>query len=107
MFHQPRSARFDYLRALIVMKGLSALLTVLATVFVPTRVSGAMAADDFHWLVYYSDKAPSEAFKGYDLIVFDSQFHPPLRPLLDRGKTLLGYLNLGEASENRLQPWRP
>ncbi len=101
MFHQPRSARFDYLRAFIVMKVLSAFLVVLATVFIPPRVTSAMAADDFRWLVYYSDKAPTKAFEDYGLIVFDSQFHPPLRPLLDRGKTLLGYLSLGEVEEYR------
>ncbi len=60
-----------------------------------------MAADDYRWLVYYSDKAPTKAFEDYGLIVFDSQFHPPLRPLLDRGKTLLGYLSLGEVEEYR------
>jgi uncharacterized protein (TIGR01370 family) len=53
------------------------------------------------WVVYYADKAPAEQFLPYDLIVFDSETHPPLRPLMHRGKVLLGYLSLGEAENYR------
>ena len=84
-----------------MMMVVSFFLTVLATVFIPTLVSSAQATNDFRWLVYYSKKAPSRAFKDYALLVFDSKFHPQLRPLSDRGKTLLGYLSLGEVEQYR------
>ncbi len=53
------------------------------------------------WAVYYSDKEPVEAFQEYDLLVFDSHHHPRLGSLLDRGKTVLGYISLGEVEERR------
>jgi uncharacterized protein (TIGR01370 family) len=55
------------------------------------------------WAVYYSDQAPLAALDPYELLVLDSEHHPPLRPLLDRGKTVLGYLSLGEVENHR--PW--
>ncbi|MBF0587772.1 MAG: endo alpha-1,4 polygalactosaminidase [Magnetococcales bacterium] len=58
------------------------------------------ANDEMSWLVYYSDKAPVGAFKNHSLLVLDSRYHPPLRPLADRGKTLLGYLSLGEVASD-------
>ena len=53
------------------------------------------------WAAYYADKVPLSSFDPYDLIVFDSQDHPQLKPLSDRGKTLLGYLSLGEIEKIR------
>jgi polysaccharide biosynthesis protein PelA len=53
------------------------------------------------WAAYYTDKLPVSAFDPYDLIVFDAQEHPQLKPLSDRGKTLLGYLSLGELEKIR------
>jgi uncharacterized protein (TIGR01370 family) len=70
---------------------------------------GARAEDwgqkvgDKPWVVYYADKAPVEAFDPFTLLVLDSENHPPLRPLAERGKVLLGYLSLGEVESNR--PW--
>jgi len=55
------------------------------------------------WVVYYADKEPVKAFEPYRLLVLDSKYHPPLRPLKDRGKTLLGYISLGEVEQHR--PW--
>jgi len=55
------------------------------------------------WMVYYGDELPPEAFYDYDLIVMDSNAHPLLSPLNDRGKTVLGYLSLGEVEKHR--PW--
>lgn len=54
-----------------------------------------------HWVVYYTDKLPASDFEPYDLIVFDSDHHPPLAPLKAQGKTLLGYISLGEAETYR------
>lgn len=72
--------------------------------------SGAARAGDWGqklgdkpWVVYYADKAPVEAFDPFTLLVLDSENHPPLRPLAERGKVLLGYLSLGEVESNR--PW--
>lgn len=53
------------------------------------------------WALYYHDDLPAEAFLGYDLIVFDDAAHPPLAPLLDAEKTVLGYLSLGESGTGR------
>lgn len=53
------------------------------------------------WLVYYSDKAKITDFRDYGLLVLDSEYHPPLPPLSDRGKELLGYISLGEVEKYR------
>ena len=53
------------------------------------------------WLVYYNDKAPLDALMAYDLLILDSQYHPPLAPLSGRGKTLYGYLSVGEVERHR------
>lgn len=53
------------------------------------------------WLVYYKEKAPLEAFEPYGILVLDSHYHPPLRPLSERGKVLLGYISLGEVENHR------
>ena len=53
------------------------------------------------WAVYYGAELPSDRFMDYQVIAFDSVKHPPLRPLMNRGKTLLGYLSIGEAEEYR------
>lgn len=67
----------------------------------PPRVEAARLAAP--WVVYYSDQAPLDAFDPYGVVVLDSEYHPPLRPLADRGKTLLGYVSLGEVERHR--PW--
>jgi polysaccharide biosynthesis protein PelA len=46
--------------------------------------------------VYYSDQAPIEHFSNYQLLVLDRKYHPPLQPLAEKGKMLLGYVSLGE-----------
>ena len=53
------------------------------------------------YAVYYSDTEDIEAFEPYDLLVFDSQYHPPLDQLNEDGKTLLGYISLGEVEKHR------
>ena len=53
------------------------------------------------WAVYYSDKASPGEFLGYGLVVFDSDRHPPLQPLIAGGATVLGYLSLGEIEQQR------
>lgn len=58
----------------------------------------ALAAYD-PFVVYYGDSAPLQQLDQFKMLVLDSQYHPPLRPLADRGKVLLGYLSLGEVSD--------
>jgi polysaccharide biosynthesis protein PelA len=53
------------------------------------------------WIVYYNDEAPSSAFEIYNPIVFDSDDHPSLAPLLAKKKEILGYIDLAEAEEWR------
>jgi polysaccharide biosynthesis protein PelA len=53
------------------------------------------------WLTYYSDKARVNEFESFDLIVFDADTHPPVKPLIDRGKTVLGYISAGEVEKYR------
>lgn len=54
-----------------------------------------------NYLVYYAEKADFNILNKYDLLVFDSDKHPALRPLQDRGKVLLGYISLGEVEQHR------
>lgn len=57
------------------------------------------------WLVYYSNKAPLEAFNDYSTLILDSQYHPTLVPLARKKKQLIGYLSVGEVSaQNPLFP---
>ena len=48
------------------------------------------------WAVYYSNREPPEAFQPYGLLVLDARYHPSLAPLQAAGKTLYGYVSLGE-----------
>ncbi len=69
----------------------------------PAGASGRVRAGSVGkpWLVFYTEKAPLEAFEPYGLLVLDSEYHPPLRPLAERGKVLLGYISLGEVEKHR------
>ena len=53
------------------------------------------------WAAYYSDQARPEEFSGYDLIVLDSDRHPPLGALATGGSTVLGYLSVCEVERHR------
>lgn len=52
------------------------------------------------WIVYYSDQAGAKEMAPYDHVILDSRYHPPLTPLKREGRTIYGYLSLGEASED-------
>lgn len=54
-----------------------------------------------HWAVYYGGPIELSAFQKFDLLIFDSEVHPPLAPLKADGKTVLGYLSLGQADPRR------
>jgi uncharacterized protein (TIGR01370 family) len=51
------------------------------------------------WLCFYGGNAPPEAYGRFDLVVFDSTFHPPLVRRADGGPVLLGYLSAAEVLE--------
>jgi len=59
----------------------------------------AYGAENDKFAVYYSDRAPPERFNSYQLLVLDRIHHPPLSSLTENGKTLLGYISLGEIEE--------
>lgn len=65
---------------------------------------GARAAElvvPQRWVVFYGSQADSAVLAGYDWIVLDSDAHPPIKPLLDRGKIVFGYLSLCEIGDYR------
>jgi len=64
--------------------------------------SGSALADDQpRWIAYYSDEEEPINFEPYSVIVFEPDNHPLIEGLLESGKTVLGYLSLGEVSKDR------
>jgi len=59
----------------------------------------AHAAVNEKFVVYYSDKEPVTSFDDYDLLVFDSRYHPDIQPISEGRKTILGYISLGEIEQ--------
>ncbi|SDF05443.1 extracellular protein [Thalassobaculum litoreum DSM 18839] len=64
----------------------------------------------YQWTVFYAEEAAFETLLPYDLLIFDRTAHPPLEPLIDAGKTVFGYISLGEMNRQRdvfarLQDW--
>lgn len=64
-------------------------------------VGSASAADAPRWAVYYANDKEWEAFKKYDLVVFDADKHPQVRPLTGLDKDVLAYLSLVEVEKTR------
>ncbi len=47
------------------------------------------------WAVYYGELLPARTFRGLDLVIFDRERHPDIRPL--KGRTLtFAYISIGE-----------
>lgn len=64
----------------------------------------------YRWAVFYAAETAFETLGPFDLLVFDRTSHPPLEPLIDAGKTVYGYISLGEMNRQRdefarLQAW--
>jgi len=57
------------------------------------------------WAAYYSDVPPAGGFRDFKLLILDSVYHPPLGEL-KRGRTLLGYVSVGEIEQTR-SPFEP
>jgi uncharacterized protein (TIGR01370 family) len=53
------------------------------------------------WAVCYSDRPSPRELLAYDLVVLDPDRHPPLGPVLDRGRTVLAYLSLTQIGTHR------
>jgi uncharacterized protein (TIGR01370 family) len=64
-------------------------------------LQGLPAADGTRWVAYYADRANPGEFIQYNVVVFDSDHHPPVPPLLDSKRQVLGYLSLGEVARSR------
>lgn len=73
----------------------------IAVALLGVALMARVSAEPSRWAVYYAADAELIAFAPYDLLVLDADRHPPLGPLVDRGKTLLGYLSLCEVSRDR------
>ena len=74
---------------------LFAILVLLGFGLTPLR------AADIRWACYYADTAKLETLMKFDLLVLDSAYPAPLSPLADAGKTLIGYLSVGEVASTR------
>lgn len=86
----------------MVRRGRRAALSVaILTGLAGVAAGGAARADTVPWVVYYGETAPAPLLEPYDLVVLDSDGHPPLDPLQERGKTVLGYLALAEVDAHR------
>ncbi len=59
------------------------------------------AAATSRWAVCYTDAPTSFDLAAYDLVVLDPDRHPPLAPMVERGRTVLAYLSLAEVTESR------
>ncbi len=53
------------------------------------------------WAVCYSERPTLDELAPYGLLVLDDRHHPPLEPLRASGKTVLGYLSIGEVEQTR------
>lgn len=57
----------------------------------------------YQWAVFYAVDAAFETLLPYDLLIFDRVAHPELEPLIDAGKTVFGYISLGEMNRQRAE----
>ena len=78
---------------------------ILIITFIVATILGIMVYNMFSpkekFIVYYSDQKTPEALFPYDVIVLDSDYHPPLKKLLNKQKIILGYISLGELESER------
>ncbi|MBM3549004.1 MAG: endo alpha-1,4 polygalactosaminidase [Alphaproteobacteria bacterium] len=84
------------------MRPVQSVVRLFAWLALAVTGSGAMAQSaPMPWAVYYANDLPPNAFYGYDFLVFEAEAHPPLEPLIDRGKKVVGYISLGEVEQFR------
>jgi hypothetical protein len=80
----------------------AALLATVAAFWPLTRV-GLRAETQERWAVCYSSGVASHDLARYDVVVLDSEHHPPLAPILERDRTLLAYLSLTQMGTGRAE----
>jgi polysaccharide biosynthesis protein PelA len=76
---------------LTIFAALSSLLMPMVTLQTPP----------IRWAAYYSQEA-SANLNEFDLLILDSDSHPPLAPLSKSVKTLLANISIGEVGNNRV-----
>lgn len=72
-----------------------------AALMMPQRSHASRVDPGPTWAVVYASEVPRQALAPYDLLILDSDGYPPLAPLLRAGKTVLGYISLGEVNIQR------
>lgn len=82
-----------------VLNACAGMLLSLTCVGHTSRVIAAEQA--MPWMVYYGSQLTAESFQPYQLIILDSENHILATQLIDQGKTVLGYLSLGEIEQHR------
>lgn len=75
-------------------------LTACSTVEGWVETEKPQAPKPYQWAAYYNYALEGEDFAGYDLVVLDSAWFPPVAPIKEQGITVLGYLSLGEVHED-------
>jgi polysaccharide biosynthesis protein PelA len=61
------------------------------------------AANKPRWVVCYSDRPSPFDLARYDVVVLDPDRRPNLGPMVDRNRTILGYLSLTQMGRERTQ----
>lgn len=64
-------------------------------------VGAAGASTPERWAVCYTDRPTPAALSAYDVVVLDGEHHPPIGPLVERGRTVLAYLSLTQIGRGR------
>ena len=76
-------------------------LRFISAAILTSVMAGGSGSPPRPWVVYYADSARPEEFRGYDLVVFDGDVHPSLKPISAAGSVVLGYLSLCEVERHR------
>jgi uncharacterized protein (TIGR01370 family) len=76
-------------------------LLITAALVVMIFFPRAAQSQQLRWVCYYGSSAPFSTLSKFDLLVFDSDAHPAIAPLKERGKTVVGYLSIGEVNSTR------
>lgn len=53
------------------------------------------------WTIYFHENLPEKVYDPYSLVILEPDQRPNVSMLLESGKTVLGYLSLGEISKDR------
>jgi hypothetical protein len=83
-----------------VLRSTFLLISAVILILLVLRPSTSRDKGPVHWAAYYAGALPPGGFSGFQLLVLDSDSHPPLAPL-HPGRKLLGYISIGEAEQTR------